>query len=84
MTAEVIVLADFRKKWAALAREREIAPIMVDEAVEICLKHLEILTDWEEGFLGSIRRLRRLSPRQLAVLQRIFDKVCRMVEGPLR
>ena len=84
MTAEVIGFADFRRKRASPEPQREIAPIPISEAIEICLQHSEHLTCWEERFLASIRHYDRLSPKQLVVLQRIFDAICRMVEGPLR
>jgi hypothetical protein len=83
VTATIIDFADYR------ARKREepeprpasaLEPITTAEAIAICLDHPETLTVWEQGFLASIRRLSRLSPKQLAVLQRIFDKTCTTAE----
>lgn len=43
-----------------------------------CLAHAPLLSDWERGFCGSLLGFRRLSPKQLAHLDRI---VARLQEG---
>ena len=50
----------------------------VAEAVDFVLEHEVVLTDWERGFVRDLRRLKYpLSPRQLEVLERLFDKTRR-------
>jgi hypothetical protein len=74
-TGNIVRLDDYRKRPTLPEPPREASPLTVAEAIEVCLQHPEVLTTWEEGFLASIRRLKRLSVKQHAVLQRIFDKV---------
>jgi hypothetical protein len=83
MTALVVNLDDYRRKRPTALPEptREAAPITATEAIEICLNRPEVLNSWEEGFLFSLRRCRRLSVKQHEVLQRIFDKVSAAAEG---
>jgi hypothetical protein len=71
-----------RRRTETKPREtpREPKPLSVAEALQACLDHPEVLNSWEAGFLTSIRRLPRLSDKQLACLQRIFDKVCGAAE----
>jgi hypothetical protein len=76
----VVRLDDYRKHRALPDPPRKDGPLSVSEAIKVCLAHPEVLTAWEAGFLASIDRLPRLSPKQLAVLQRIFDKVCAAAE----
>jgi hypothetical protein len=80
-TGNVVRLDDYRKRPTLPEPPREGAPLTVAKAIEVCLQHPEVLTTWEEGFLVSIRCLMRLSVKQHAVLQRIFDKVCGAAEG---
>ena len=83
-TGDVIRLDDYRRGSRRVVLPeppREASPITVTEAIEICLQHPEILSSWEEGFLFSLRRFRRLSVKQHEVLQRIFDKVSGAAEG---
>ena len=79
----VINLDDYRRGRRAALPEppREASPLTATAAIEVCLQHPEILNSWEEGFLFSLRRFRRLSVKQHEVLQRIFDKVCGAAEG---
>jgi hypothetical protein len=81
MTGSVIRLDDYRNRARLPEPPREAGPLTVAQAIETCLKHPEVLNTWEEGFLASIRRHPRLSVKQHAVLQRIFDKVCGAAEG---
>jgi len=82
VTATVVRLDDFRagKREALPKPPLEPSPITVAEAIEICLRHRDVITAWEEGFLVSIRRFARLSPKQHAMLQQIFEKVSVMAE----
>jgi hypothetical protein len=82
MTADIINLADYRgARTAPAARSPEVEVVPVDEAISICLARREILTDWEEQFLVSIRRsYPSPSSKQCVVLQNIFDKVCGVPE----
>jgi len=83
VSATIVRLDDFRagKREQALPKPPlDPRPITVAEAIEICLRHPDAITAWEEGFLVSIRRFRRLSVKQHEVLQRIFDKVRVMAE----
>ena len=83
MAATVIRLADFRvgKREQALPKPPlDPRPTTVAEAIEICLRHSDVITAWEESFLISIRRFWRLSVKQHEVLHRIFDKVSVMAE----
>ena len=79
----VIRLDDYRKRSPRAEPPQSPAdpgPIAVSEAIAICLRHPDVLNAWEEGFLASIRRLPRLSTKQHAVLQRIFDRACAAAE----
>ena len=40
-----------------------------------CLAHAALLSDWERDFCRSLLGFRRLSPKQLAVLDRLVTKV---------
>lgn len=40
-----------------------------------CLAHAQLLSDWERGFCGSLLGFKRLSPKQLAHLDRIVARV---------
>jgi len=72
--SNIVCLDDYRKRRAALPEPpREVT---VAEAIEISLRRPELLNAWEKGFLVSLHRFRRLSDKQLAVLQRIFDRIC--------
>jgi hypothetical protein len=81
MTGNVIRLDDYRKRPTLPEPPREGASLTVAEAIDVCLSHPEVLTSWEEDFLFSLRRFRRLSTKQHEVLQRIFDKVSRATDG---
>jgi hypothetical protein len=76
-----VVNLDAYRKRSLPEPQRATEPPTVAEAIAICLRHPDILNAWEEGFLVSVRRLPRLSSKQHAVLQRIFDKVSVMAEG---
>jgi hypothetical protein len=47
----------------------------VPDAVALCLRQPEVLTEWEANFLRSIAHRTRLSAEQSKVLMRIVDKV---------
>jgi hypothetical protein len=50
----------------------------VADAIDFVIKHEVVLTDWERGFVGDLRRLKYpLSPRQPEVLERLVEKVRR-------
>jgi hypothetical protein len=80
-TGNIVQLDDYRKRPTLPEPSREGGPLTVAEAIEVCLQHPEVLTTWEEGFLASIRSRPRLSVKQHAVLQNIFDKVCGAAEA---
>jgi hypothetical protein len=80
-TGNIVRLDDYRERPTLPEPSRESGPLTVAEAIEVCLQHPDVLTTWEEGFLVSIRRVPRLSVKQHAVLQRIFDKVNVASEG---
>ena len=83
MTTIVVNLAAYRAAGAVTASplSREAGAVPVDEAIAICLDHPEILTAWKAHFLVSIRRsCRELSPKQRAVLQRLFEKAWSVAE----
>lgn len=78
MSATIVRLDDFRARKHEQALPKpplDPRPITAAEAIEICLRHPEVITAWEESFLVSIRRFRQLSVKQYEVLQRIFEKV---------
>jgi hypothetical protein len=50
-------------------------PRSVPDAVALCLRWPEVLTEWEANFLRSIAHRTRLSAEQSKVLMRIVDKV---------
>lgn len=45
------------------------------EQVRRCVDHFSRLTLWEQQFVSSLSRLRRLSEKQAAILERIAAKV---------
>jgi hypothetical protein len=50
----------------------------VADAIDFVIEHEVVLTDWERGFVRDLRRLKYpLSPRQLEVLERLFEKAQR-------
>lgn len=53
----------------------------VGSDLNLCLRHNAMLTDWERSFCVSLTTVRRLSPKQIGVLQRIAaalrDRGCR-------
>ena len=50
----------------------------VAAAIDFVLEHEVVLTDWERGFVRDLGRLKYpLSPRQLEVLERLFEKAQR-------
>jgi hypothetical protein len=51
-----------------------------DERNRAAANAADVLNSWEGGVLASIGYLPRLSPKQLACLQRIFNKVCAAAE----
>lgn len=73
MTAVIIDLAAYGAARAAAAAPSD--EVTLEKAIVICLARPEVLTPWEAHFLLSIRQSSRmLSPKQQAVVQRIFDK----------
>jgi hypothetical protein len=50
-------------------------PRSVPDAVALCLRWPEAITEWEANFLRSIARLDRLSEKQMKVLKRVVGKV---------
>jgi len=56
-----------------------------DHQIAFLLDHPDFLSEWEAKFITSIgqlrQRRRRLSTKQLAVLQRIFDEVRQTASG---
>lgn len=40
-----------------------------------CLAHAPLLSEWERGFCASLLGFKRLSPKQLAVLDRLVARV---------
>jgi hypothetical protein len=73
VTAEIIYFADYRVSKAAAAVASDEVPL--DQAIEICIDHPEVLTPWEAHFLLSVRQSHRtLSHKQRAIMQRLFNK----------
>jgi hypothetical protein len=54
------------------------APLQWREAVEQCLAASDVISDWEADFLISLRRFRKLSPKQFETLNRIVAKIERV------
>ena len=50
--------------------------------INALLCRTEFLTEWEIGFVQDIAKLRRLSPRQVEILLRIFSRVVLWESGP--
>jgi hypothetical protein len=44
------------------------------EKIAFALRNLGALSMWERGFIYSVKDKQKLSPKQLAVLDQIFDK----------
>ena len=71
MTAEIINLGAYRSAKPPASPDE----VPLGQAISICLDHPEVLTPWEAHFLLSIRQSHcRLSPKQQAIMQRLFDK----------
>jgi hypothetical protein len=56
----------------ASGNHRAIAQFCLDEAAE---SRGGLLTSWEIGFLNDILKFQRISPKQRAILERLYDKV---------
>jgi hypothetical protein len=56
------------------AAEPERTPVRWREQVETLLQDGRYLSAWETNFLTSLRTFRRLSPRQGAVLARLWER----------
>ena len=77
----IINLAEYRAARGGACASHEALVVPVDDAIEMCLEHPDILSAWEAHFLVSIRRsCTELSPKQRAILQRIFDKTWSIFE----
>jgi hypothetical protein len=71
---------------AALRRERArtappvrwVEPRTLEEKIDLCCSHASHCTQWERDFLVSIAPRRRLSEKQVAVIDRIVTKVGRL------
>ena len=46
----------------------------VQQEIDAALANLEALTQWERGFIYSVRRLKKLSPKQRALLTELAAK----------
>ncbi len=49
------------------------------DAMRLCVKHADIITDWELGFAELLRNYRSLTPRQNEILWQIVDKLRTLV-----
>jgi hypothetical protein len=57
-------------------REREVESL--DDALDLCEAFGDLLTDWEQRFISTLRRQRTpISPKQIAIIEQIVDKVRR-------
>jgi hypothetical protein len=43
--------------------------------IELLRRHLPMLTEWERGFVVSLARFRRFSPKQVAVIDRLTANI---------
>jgi hypothetical protein len=76
--ADQIVRKHLGASWDELLAPRTlIAPPPSNTAAKIALlrQHIDELSDWEVGFLASLSRFRRLSPKQLAVIDRLVAEI---------
>jgi hypothetical protein len=88
-TNEVLVAAaqaerlrrDARLTWQDVLSPPLQAPqtvVQVDDAIDVVFGRVDLLSEWERKFVGSISRARYpLSDKQLEVLERIVEKVRR-------
>jgi len=51
------------------------APTETGARIAWCLEHRHLLTDWEIKFLASVDSRPRLTPKQLAVVDRLARKI---------
>jgi hypothetical protein len=51
------------------------APVGTAAKLALLRQHLDELTDWEVGFVTSLRHFRKFSPKQLAVVDRLVAEV---------
>jgi hypothetical protein len=47
----------------------------IAQKLALCRQHLSSLTEWERGFVLSLHQFRRLSEKQLRVLNRIAEEI---------
>jgi hypothetical protein len=59
-------------------------PRSVEEAIDLCIDHRVLLSDWEQRFVASIgqRSARRLSRKQLNVLDRLVRAILAQLGTP--
>jgi hypothetical protein len=59
-------------------------PRSVEEAINLCIDHRVLLSDWERRFVASIsqRPVRRLSKKQLDVLDRLVRAILAQLGTP--
>jgi hypothetical protein len=66
--------------WPEIATSTQLAPARrprsIAEAIDLCIDHRDLLSDWERGFVASISRRRfGLSEKQLDVLDRLVRAI---------
>ena len=61
----------------ALPDTRKAPPSGIRADLSLLRANLDLLTDWERGFVFSLGRFRRLSPKQRAVVDKLILKVRR-------
>jgi hypothetical protein len=74
------LMRDAGVSWEELLKSPPL-PVMPDHRglVIFCLSQRRLLTDWEDGFLRSLRtQARPFTPRQVELLERIAAKVERL------
>jgi hypothetical protein len=50
-------------------------PATWQAAVMACLARMDLLTEWERGFVADLRNRRRISAKQARVLSELFDRI---------
>lgn len=46
-----------------------------NQGLGFCLRHVERLTEWEQGFVRSLAMRSRMSPKQVEILQKLIVKL---------